>query len=67
MDESSGFAKWMHSRFSESSFKRYINHTHRFDIQSKRGEKYNGDGRPSMGESWIDSGISKAIYFRRSK
>lgn len=57
-------AKWTSSRMTEDSFSDYVSKTHTPSIQSKRGKK---GGRPSLGEPWLDIGISRSTYFRRKK
>ena len=56
--------KWTHSKLNEMTFSDYVARTHNSAIQSERGKK---GGRPSLGEPWLDSGISRATYFRRKK
>ncbi|MEY0847253.1 primase C-terminal domain-containing protein, partial [Providencia rettgeri] len=61
-------AKWTHSKFSQESFDEYILRTHESKIQSIRGCKggkiSRGGGRPSLGEPWLQLGISRRTYFR---
>ncbi|HAW2737368.1 replication initiation protein [Klebsiella pneumoniae] len=58
-------AKWTHEKISEESFHEYVSRTHTSEIQSLRGSKSKGGGRPSLNEPWKDLGISRATYFRR--
>lgn len=55
-------ATWVWKRFSYGDFS---------EIQAKRGAKggakSKGGGRPSLGEPWLEMGISRATYFRRMK
>lgn len=51
---------------SKLNFSEYVNKTHTSVIQSLRGEKSKGGGRPNETESpWIQLGISRATYYRR--
>ena len=55
-------AGWVWKRFSYGEFS---------VVQAKRGAKggakSKGGGRPSLGEPWLEMGISRATYFRRMK
>jgi hypothetical protein len=56
-------AKWTHTNFSEDSFSAYVKKTHSREIQSIRGQKSKGGGRPSLGEPWLIMGVSRRQYF----
>ncbi|MFY3112132.1 replication initiation protein, partial [Klebsiella pneumoniae] len=60
-------AKWTSKNFSEDSFREFVSRTHTSEIQSIRGSKSKGGGRPSIGEPWLEHGISRATYFRKLK
>ncbi|EQA7186949.1 replication initiation protein, partial [Escherichia coli] len=64
-------AKWTYSKFSYDSFSEYVIRTHTKEIQSIRGGKggklSKGGGRPSLGEPWIEMGVSRATWYRRNK
>jgi len=60
-------SKWTHNKFTQSSFENYVTRTHTPSVQSIRGSKSKGGGRPSLGNPWLDLGISRATYFRRRK
>ncbi|EMN6592010.1 replication initiation protein, partial [Escherichia coli] len=64
-------AKWTYSKFSYDSFSEYVIRTHTKEIQSIRGVKggklSKGGGRPSLGEPWIEMGVSRATWYRRNK
>ncbi|WP_034250509.1 primase C-terminal domain-containing protein, partial [Arsenophonus nasoniae] len=42
-------AKWTHKRFTEKTFAEYVARTHTPEIQSARGRKSRGGGRPTVG------------------
>ncbi|MEI8642645.1 replication initiation protein [Pseudoalteromonas sp. Hal099] len=55
-------AKWTHRHFSATGFSEWQS------IQgAKGGKKSRGGGRPSLGNPWIELGISRATYFRKKK
>ena len=68
-------AKWTGSNFSKEAFDEYVIRTHTSDIQRIRGrkggsiggKKSNSGGRPSLGEPWIELGVSRRTYFRNKK
>jgi hypothetical protein len=60
-------AKWTNNNFSEKSFRDFVSRTHSPSLQAKRGKKSSGGGRPSIGQPWIEHGISRSTYFRRVK
>jgi len=61
-------AKWTISRFSKEDFQNYVNRTHSSKIQSIRGSKSKGGGRPNiLGTPWVDLGISRSAWYRRNK
>ncbi|WP_114447049.1 replication initiation protein, partial [Klebsiella pneumoniae] len=66
-------AKWTSIKITESSFKEYVEKTHTSDIQSLRGKKSKGGGRPFNPESltskkpWLSMGISRSTYYRQLK
>ena len=43
-------AKWTNEKFSESKFEKYVERTHHSKIQSKRGSRSKGGGRPKLNE-----------------
>ena len=57
-------AKWTRANFSEDTFSDYVFRTHSSEIQSLRGRKSKGGGRPSLNEVWVDLGVSRRTYFR---
>lgn len=61
-------AKWTSTNFTPSSFEEFIIKTHSPDIQYKRGKVgglvSKGGGRKSLGEPWLNLGISRRTYFR---
>ncbi|EOV0904021.1 primase C-terminal domain-containing protein, partial [Edwardsiella piscicida] len=57
-------AKWTFSKIDSESFNEYVLRTHSSDIQSERGKRSKGGGRPSLGEPWLKLGISRRTYFR---
>ena len=57
-------AKWTRANFSEGTFSDYVFRTHSSEIQSLRGRKSKGGGRPSLNEVWVDLGVSRRTYFR---
>ncbi|GKW44270.1 replication initiation protein [Pectobacterium carotovorum] len=61
---SNSIAKWTIKNFSEYSFDDFVKKTHAPEIQSLRGKKSKGGGRPSLGEPWIIMGVSRRTYFR---
>ncbi len=56
-------SKWTSRNLSKMSFEEFVEKTHTPKIQSKRGMKSKGGGRPSLGEPWKDLGISRRKYF----
>lgn len=58
-------AKWTQRKMTRNGFLEYVKKTHLPHIQSKRGSKSKGGGRPSLGEPWVSLGISRRTYFRR--
>ena len=60
-------SKWVITEFSDDSFKEYVTSTHLPEIQSRRGRKSKGGGRPSLGTPWIKLGISRRTFFRNKK
>ena len=42
----------------------YVKKTHSSKIQSLRGKKSHGGGRPSLNKPWLDMGVSRSTYFR---
>ena len=60
-------AKWTISKFTKDNFEDYVKKTHVSSIQSIRGKKSRGGGRPTIGEPWVEMGISRRTYFRRKK
>ncbi|WP_207393101.1 replication initiation protein, partial [Escherichia coli] len=60
-------AKWTHEKFTKISFENYVTRTHAPSVQSTRGRKSKGGGRPSLGSPWLDLGISRRAYFYRKK
>jgi len=58
-------AKWTHLKFCEEMFIDYVKKTHTSEIQSARGRKSSGGGRPSLGAPWLAMGISRSTFFRR--
>jgi len=60
-------AKWTARKFTNEGFADYVRKTHTSAIQSARGKKSHGGGRPSLGEPWVEIGISRRTYFRRMK
>ncbi|HHR3209655.1 TPA: replication initiation protein [Yersinia enterocolitica] len=62
---SKSIAKWTHKNFSEASFSQYVADTHTSKIQSKRGMKSRGGGRPKIvGSPWLELGISRSKWYR---
>lgn len=60
-------AKWTNFNYSQESFDEYVLKTHAPHIQSKRGKKSKGGGRPCLGNPWELLGISRRTYFRHKK
>ncbi len=66
-------AKWTIKKFSRDDFVNYINYTHTPAIQSIRGKKSKGGGRPVLSSSerqsrpWVEFGISRSTYYRKKK
>jgi Primase C terminal 1 (PriCT-1)./Replicase family. len=60
-------AKWTIDNFTKGYFEEYVRKTHSSSIQSMRGKKSRGGGRPNIGEPWVEMGISRRTYFRRKK
>ncbi len=60
-------ARWTNKTFTKSSFDEYVLTTHSSEVQSIRGKRSKGGGRPSLNKPWIELGISRATYFRRKK
>ena len=60
-------AKWTISNLCKESFGDYIRKTHTSEIQSKRGKKSKGGGRPSINSPWVKLGISRSTFYRRRK
>ncbi|MEH5743272.1 replication initiation protein, partial [Klebsiella pneumoniae] len=60
-------SKWTSRNLSKTSFEEFVEKTHTPKIQSKRGMKSKGGGRPSLGEPWKDLGISRRKYFYLKK
>lgn len=60
-------AKWTRVKLTRDSFQKYVEKTHTPEIQSIRGSKSKGGGRPSLGNPWKDLGVSRATYFRMRK
>jgi len=66
-------AKWVKEKFSKEDFDFYVQKTHSKEIQSLRGRKSRGGGRPidplslEQSKPWLDLGISRATYYRRAK
>jgi hypothetical protein len=60
-------AKWTHGKLTEESFECYVLRTHSSEIQSIRGSKSKGGGRPDLGKPWVDLGISRRCYFYKKK
>ncbi|MGV1309469.1 replication initiation protein, partial [Escherichia coli] len=60
-------AKWTECNFSKDLFLEYVKNTHSSEIQSKRGKMSKGGGRKSLGEPWVELGVSRATYFRNRK
>jgi len=59
-------AKWTAANFSQSSFEDYVSTTHTSEIQSMRGKKSKGGGRPLIREKeWLKLGISRSTWYRR--
>ena len=58
-------AKWTGSNFDQQSFDEYVIRTHSPSMQSARGKKSKGGGRPSLGEPWVSLGISRRSFFRK--
>ncbi|MDN4326148.1 primase C-terminal domain-containing protein, partial [Citrobacter freundii] len=66
-------AKWTKSKFSEETFGAYVSRTHSSEIQSVRGKKSRGGGRPKGRISiasdaslkpWVNLNISRSKYYR---
>ena len=58
-------AKWTYKNFSEANFLQYVADTHSSEIQSKRGMKSRGGGRPKIvGSPWLNLGISRSKWYR---
>lgn len=66
-------AKWTHGKFTEESFGEYVSRTHSSNIQSVRGKKSRGGGRPKGRISiesdaslkpWENLNISRSKYYR---
>lgn len=57
--------KWTYSKFTKESFEDYVARTHTSDIQSVRGKKSKGGGRPSLNNIWDVLGISRRTFFRK--
>jgi len=51
--------------FAPLSFDGYVIISHSSKIQSIRGSKSKGGGRPSLGSPWLSLGVSRATYFRK--
>jgi len=66
-------AKWTISRFTADCFSEYVASTHHPEIQSKRGMKSKGGGRPIDNKSarqlkpWSTLGVSRATYYRMNR
>jgi len=66
-------AKWVKEKFSKEDFNFYVQKTHSKEIQSLRGRKSRGGGRPidplslEQSKPWLYLGISRATYYRRAK
>ena len=64
-------ARWTIKNFDEVSFEKYVLDTHSSEIQAVRGRKggmkSKGGGRKSLGNPWLDIGVSRASYFRMKK
>jgi len=60
-------ARWTHRKLTEESFDEYVIRTHSFEIQSSRGKKSKGGGRPSINEPWVKLGISRRKFFYDKK
>jgi len=58
-------AKWTIQNLYKISFDEFLERAHTPEIQCKRGMKSKGGGRPSLGKTWLDLGISRATFFRR--
>ena len=59
-------SKWTFANFSDVAFREYVIKTHSPEIQSIRGRKSKGGGRPKMiGEPWKDMGISRSTWYRK--
>jgi len=66
-------SKWTYKHFSIERFNDYISRTHTSIIQSKRGSKSKGGGRPininsiENSKPWVKDGVSRSTYYRRIK
>lgn len=69
-------AKWTSINFCEIKFKDYVKATHSSEIQSRRGKKSSGGGRPKGSFSldsdankkpWLNLNISRSTYYRMKK
>ena len=66
-------AKWTQIKLSKDGFDLFVKKTHTKEIQSKRGMKSKGGGRPVNEKSltnmapWFSLGVSRATYYRRLK
>lgn len=66
-------AKWTRKNFTESSFNEFVKNTHSSDLQSIRGSKSRGGGRPKNKNSlnatqpWVELGISRRKFFYLKK
>ena len=66
-------AKWSFSRLSPEGFEHYVSRTHTPAIQSVRGKKSKGGGRPKSPTAltnvkpWVSLGVSRATFYRRFK
>jgi len=62
-------AKWTHLKFNEEMFIDYVARTHSSNIQSVRGKRSSGGGRPKDEKSerqtmpWLTMGISRRKYY----
>ncbi len=61
-------AKWTKSKFSKGSFGEYVVKTLSPEIQSIRGKKSKGEGRPKIrNNEWVKLGISRSSWYRKYK
>ncbi|EKN4766077.1 replication initiation protein [Yersinia enterocolitica] len=64
-------AKWTYHHLSPQGFAEYVSRTHTPALQSLRGRKSRGGGRPKDNQAlvntkpWLSLGISRATYYRK--